>query len=448
MNDLELKRQGQTFLGILNDLKRRPEDASEELHIPIETINDILAGKMPISYDLVTKATEIWPVNARDFFLIHDDCSNGVKIMTSEQSEKTKRIMDRAGNPYYEYRDTAMSSVGPFRPEWIMELCVVSDNDPNNPAVQWNNGHFMHQFTYFIGNVNFYYIEDGEKKVAVMNTGDSMYITPFTPHTFTTRKGSSKKGLILALTYGNNLVGDSQQELSAIGMELSPLFALDFSSRKSASSDILKFHLSNCSIGIKELSIRSNIDEQRLQSFMNCMEIPTYEEYELIAKSLKINVKDLLPLDADTKKVTLQKIEDAKKWYFPDDVKTYAMTELTSSISLPFSKAFEIYIKKKNNNDMDLQIGLHQYGYNIGSSDITFSWEFNKQQFHQIIKPGDSFYIKPFVKHNFRGEGTLLILRIGGKITGSSQQELSVIGQKSVKRAISESIPWFNKGHK
>ena len=77
--------------------------------------------------------------------------------MTAEDSEKSKRIMHRAGKPYYEYRDTAMSKVAPFRPEWIMELCSVNDNDPENSKVlQWNNGHFMHQFTYFIGNVNFY----------------------------------------------------------------------------------------------------------------------------------------------------------------------------------------------------------------------------------------------------------------------------------------------------
>ena len=54
-----------------------------------------------------------------------------------------------------------------------------------NKSIQWNNGHFMHQFTYFIGDVNFYYIDkNGKKQTAMMSTGDSMYITPFTPHSF------------------------------------------------------------------------------------------------------------------------------------------------------------------------------------------------------------------------------------------------------------------------
>ena len=62
-----------------------------------------------------------------------------------------------------------------------------------------------------------------------------MYITPFTPHTFTTRKGAKENGLILALTYGGKLTGDVQQELSGLSIELGSNFALDFSSKESSS---------------------------------------------------------------------------------------------------------------------------------------------------------------------------------------------------------------------
>ena len=52
--------------------------------------------------------------------------------------------------------------------------------------------------------------------------------------------------------------------------------------------------------------------------------------------------------------------------------------------------------------------------------------------------------MKPFIKHNFRGNGKLLILRIGGKIAGDSQRELSVVGKKNAHRAISETMQWFD----
>ena len=84
----ELVRFGNYFLGILNDLKRRPIDAAKELNISLEDIMDIIEGRREISSEIITRAAKIWPVNIRDFYLIKDDCPNGVKIMRAEESAK------------------------------------------------------------------------------------------------------------------------------------------------------------------------------------------------------------------------------------------------------------------------------------------------------------------------------------------------------------------------
>ena len=93
----ELIRFGHYFLGLLNDLKRRPEDAAKELDIPFEDIMDIIDGRKEISSEIITRAKKIWPVSSRDFYLIEDDCPNGIKIMRSEESKQSSRIMERAG---------------------------------------------------------------------------------------------------------------------------------------------------------------------------------------------------------------------------------------------------------------------------------------------------------------------------------------------------------------
>ena len=126
------KKIGNNFLGILNDLKRRPEDAAMELGISPEEITQIIDGKKILSQEIIEKAVKIWPVNISDFYIIYDDTPTGVKLMSAEESKMSSRIMNRAGKPYYEYRDTVMSSVAPFRPEWIMELCQVDDNNSEN----------------------------------------------------------------------------------------------------------------------------------------------------------------------------------------------------------------------------------------------------------------------------------------------------------------------------
>ena len=440
----ENKRIGSNFIGILNDIKRRPSDAAKELEISNEEIQNIINGQIRLSSEIISKATKIWPVNARDFYVMHDDCPNGLKIMRCEDSVKSSRIMHRAGKPYYEYRDTAMSSVGPFRPEWIEQLCIVDDNEPNNRQVQWNNGHFMHQFTYFIGDVNFYYIdENGEKKVAIMNTGDSNYITPFTPHSFATRKSARKNGLILALTYGNNLSGDSQHELSSIGKKLGKEFALDFSSKENASASLIKFHRNNSSLTLHELSKRTNMDIEKLKDFENG-KIPTYSEYAILAECLNVNVRDLLSYDKISNEVVVQLHKNTKKWFYPEDIKNYELVELANSNSLPYSKALEINVLNENDKTLDLKIGLHQYGYNIGETDVSISYESDDGLKTDIIKPGDSFYLKPFVEHNFRGKAKLLVLRISGRITGEPQRELSLMGKKKITRIVNESLQWFD----
>lgn len=440
----ENKRIGSNFLGILNDLKRRPEDAAKELGVTTAEISLIIEGEKKLTPEIVTRAAEIWPINERDFYIIRDDCNFGVKIMTSEDSEMSSRIMDRAGKPYYEYRDTAMSSLAPFRPEWIMELCEVDDNDPKNPNVQWNRGHFMHQFTYFIGDVNFYYLDsNGKKQVAVMNTGDSMYIAPFNPHTFTTRSGAKQKGLILALTYGNKLTGDVQQELSAISSDLGQEYALDFSSKQHAFSSLLKFHREMGSISISELSQRSNISKEKIEDFENNSSMSSGMELQNLAISLNVNTRDLLPNENIEDKVIVQFHKAGKEWSYPES-KKYKLHELASSTTLPYSKAFEIEVSSPDDSSLDLKVGLHQYVYNIENTDVILNWSYNNKQFKEIIHSGDSAYLKPFLQHNFRGSGKLLVLRLGGKIAGDSQRELSFVGKRSVKRAINESLQWFD----
>ena len=438
-------RSGSNFLGILNDIKRRPEDAAKELDVSIELIKSIIDGTTEIPLDLIHKAVAIWPVNKRDFFVIEDDCPNGIKIMSAQDSEKSSRIMYRAEKPYYEYRDTAMSKVAPFRPEWILELCNVDDNDPENKSVQWNNGHFMHQFTYFIGNVNFYYRDkDGKKQTAVMNTGDSMYITPFVPHTFATRNNSQTNGLILALTYGGKLTGEHQQELSTMS-NLGDKFALDFSSENSASGSLLKYNRENSTLSLTELSTRTGISINTLQDFESGLSKPTISDLEKIALAFTVNIRDLLPNDKTENKVIVRHHEDCKTWYYPENTKRYKFHELASTTALPFSKSFEVEILDESNSELDLTSGLHQYVYNIGETSITLNWKIHKKEHNKILKPNDSLYMKPFVPHNFRGNGKLLVLRIGGKIPGDSQRELSIVGKDNAKRAISETTLWFDK---
>ena len=146
------------------------------------------------------------------------------------------------------------------------------------------------------------------------------------------------------------------------------------------------------------------------------------------SRALTANLRDLLPNDKSENKVIVKHHDEGKKWFYPNQTSAYEFIVLANTTTLPYSKSFEIKINNVDNNELDLRAGLHQYVYNIGNNTITINWVLDGQIFSEKIHPNDSLCIKPFVEHNFRGEGKLLVLRIGGKIVGDSQRELSFVG--------------------
>jgi len=429
------------FKKILNDIKRRPEDAALELGVSKETIEDYLSGKITIPFNIVSKAVEIWSINYSEFFDIEDDTTEGYKIMTQSESDKSQRLMKRNDKPYYLYKDTAYSRLSPFKPEWIEELVTVENNDPNNSEVVYNNGHFLHQFTYFIGEVNFYYIEDGVKKVAEMSTGDSMYISPYIPHSFTTRKNKeNKNGLILALTYADKMDYGCIDEISAIGKELGIKYKLKLDDQLEAFKSNLKYYLKVTSISLEELSFRINDNE--INRIFDANQLPSFEKITKISESLNIFVRDLLPIYNDYQ-VKILKYDESKKWLYPSkENNKYEFTELAGVKKLPISRALELLITSDTvSEDVFLETPLHQYIYNIGIKKCIIN--INNKNIE--LNKDESIYLKPNLKHSFNGIGAkLLILRTGGKISGDVLYHFSMINKNELARTIEDNKPWFN----
>ena len=427
------------FRKILNDLKRRPEDAAKDLKISTKKLLQILNNKTKTDFDIIQKATKVWPINYGDFFSFEDDTKNDFKIMRSSISDKSSRIMSRGKKPYYLYKDTVMSKLSPFKPELITELQIVSDNNSNNIDVKFNNGHFLHQFTYFIGPVNFYYMLNGKKKVAVMNTGDSMYISPYIPHSFATRKNNQGVlGKIIAITYSDKLDNETLNESSSIGFNLIKKLKINLKDEYNAFWSNLEKQINNSFISFNMLNELLNYD---LGSLKRNKKIPKINTIKKIAKYLNLNLRDLLPPNNLTD-VKIQKYKDNRSWFYPSNTKRdYKIIELTNVSELPYSRGFEIKILKNNKNNCFLEVPTHQYIYNIGKKNIKIKIDGVSEK----LNKNDSMYIKPNKKHKFISEGKVLVLRLGGRLSGDSLYQLSKMSDKNLKRTLNDNKPWFNK---
>jgi transcriptional regulator with XRE-family HTH domain len=443
-----LQRAGATFLALINDLKRNEASAARDLGVSEDLIHEIVAGERPISREILDKAVKIWPVNERDFFPIHDDVSEGVVVMNKSQSVASSRVLQRAGRDYYEYRDTAMSRVAMIRPEWIKMLQIVRDNDPENPNVEWNNGHFLFQFTYFVGEVNYYYEWNGRKFCEPMNTGDSVFGLPFAKHSFGSRNPKSP-ALILALTYGGRLVGDAQHELGVLGDESACKYVLPMDDQIESHSALLRFHVANGSYSCDYLASAAGIKKARLKKALSGEVALAAHELQALADALRVPVRDLLVPHLDTTNgVVIVHHENAPSWVLPNEEQpSYRMRELAGSSVTPYSKSLEIEVLPHSGDPLPLETGTHQYGYNLGPAPATLGWICDGTRHSKVIQPEESFFIKPHIAHWFESlEPTrLLLLRVGGKIVGDALLEASIVGKESLSRVVAETMCWYNE---
>ena len=168
-----------------------------------------------------------------------------------------------------------------------------------------------------------------------MNTGDSMHISPYIPHSFTTRKNKENKlGLILALTYSGNIDSDVLNELSAIGKEYSSNFNLNFLDKKNIFFNNLKYFLNISSIDEKFFEKKLKIKLNKLKK-----NTPSIEIIQKISDVLNVNVKDLIP-PTKFDQVKIQTYNKSKKWNLSKNNKDiYKVVELTNVSQLPLLKS-------------------------------------------------------------------------------------------------------------
>ncbi len=440
MTDLRRKREGALLLAVLNDLKRNDEVAAQELGVPLEELRSWLRGDAEMPRAAKERAAAIWPVNIRDLEVVEDDAPDGVRIMRAAESEASERILSRAGTPYYAYRDTAMSRTAAFRPEWIAELVSVDGADADDPAVQWNNGHLLHQFTYFIGPVNFYYVEDGQRRVAAMETGDTMYITPFVPHSFTTRRTpEGTRGLILALTFGGRLIGDAHQELSVLGERRARALRLGDAVGDQGTAELLRRRMRDALHAQDSLAAASGVPQDRLAALLSGARASP-DELRSLAAALGVNVRDLLGHDASEPAVIIERRDAGEE----RGSSTATVRPLAGTSRMPDMRAFELTLPPGDGTH-GLETDLHQYGYVLAGK-VALTWDADGTERREVLAQDDSFTMKPGTPHRLMatdGPARLLLLRIGGALSGDARLELSAIDAGGIGRAVSESTQWY-----
>lgn len=466
----QVAAMGACLLSEANDLKRPLTVLAHELNMDLAKLECLLQGNLEVSDALgvLRKMSEVYPVPLNDLWLDADDTTDGVRLCSADASEASARVLnrpDRTGSrtPYYEYRDAAMSRCSQFRPEWIRELRVVQSGDPMDPDVALNNGHLMMQATFFVGPVDFYYKDrHGVVHRREMNTGDSNFISPFVPHSFTARD-PDLDCIIIAVTYGGG-VRRAFTEFSRVGAR--NVFALSGDRRDPALARrcVLQRHLRAECLTVEGLAqqVSGEICADRVAQLAEGAEA-THEELDALAGALNVRPSDLLVCGLEEhEEVVVTRAEESQRQ--ARRLSTYLMAPLARTRHQPDLKTFDLEVKDSARPGEVLTCGLHTFVYSFGSEPAELSWEGRGHRRTAVLRPGDSAYIAPLVEHRFsvceppppverranpngkaRGEGRrFFLVRIPGHLTGETLAEFGTFSAHGRERVGAENVQWYN----
>jgi len=450
-----LRSFGSRILCELNDLKRSPATVADELGYSLEHVNSILDGQALESdyHEFINRMGRIYPVDHLQLCLLKDDTINGITYVSANQSEKSKRVYTRIDrnkkqSEYYEYRDTAMSKLALFKPEWIAVLREVENSDPNNSDVVMNKGHFMHQITLFIGPVNFYYEDSNGKMICCeMNTGDSNYITPFVKHSFASRDKDSFT-CILAVTFGES-VSRAQRNLYALGIDALDSYTLSKNPRI-ATRQLIRQWMNNNLLTESSLDSiikkrKSNIDIREILSTTRKI---TNEECDVIASCLNVGTSDIIvPDNISPKDCVLKYISNTEPHDILGETDRYKVYTLAQPENMPSVRSSILEVRTKEQNmEQPLQKSLHTYIINFDKHPVELKWEHENKLYSKVLDQNDSVYLKPFVKFSFANtnedKSRLLIVGISTAVSISAQKELSTFIEP--RRTINELETWYD----
>lgn len=428
---LDSRAIGASLRAEANDLKRTVEGVAAETGLSCALVASVFSGQATIAEcDTVQGAMlRVYPIDARRMARHLDDTDHGVRVVDAAQALASERIIPRrfadgTVAPYYAYRDTAMSRESSIRPEWIVPLVCVPEEDARSgegaqARIVFNNGHLLHQVTYFLGPIDVHWKRGGEVFTRAMSAGDSCHFPPFVPHSFTQRQCGGTLGIV-AVTYA----GPAKQafrELRQLGSD-----GLDaFLGRTAglASSTPLAHAVARAAA-------------------LRCLDTDTWTRALAAQGVARERLHALLQGDSlvgDEHRAFSQVFGDHEHWHQvsacapgavtcesrPTARRTIAtgvrIAELVRPAGPPAVAVPEVTIE--GGCAVDLRCGLSEYLFNVGGGDLSIDWAGGRR----VLEPGGSAFIRPTVAHRIAATTSpveVLLVRVAGQLDPTVAVEL------------------------
>ena len=436
----ESKHTGVLVRTALNDLKRVPEVIEKETGLPKAVLSNLISGR-DFDQENVDSVLRLlhhnYPCSMKHLVVDRDNSDQGVWHMTAKESTDSARVLDRVNGfndqvHYYTYKDTATSSLSPFKPELIEMLVHVLDNDPLNPLVVMNKGHLLTQLTLFIGPVNFYCTVRGERQCKLMNTGDSCLITPYVPHSFASRD-PSKYTAIVAVTF-SGFVRDVLSDL--VHHDITRLVAYAGDRRNAPQVFLKKLERYSELRGLTVPELVAQLTEKGHSEDA----VSSTISREAVDTKVMASISDILVVpDAEFEVLQLEPDEEVTYAWISDQPKANGSWKSALATCKHHTEAGGYNWMLHGEEEHTSQ--FFSYIYNYGDVPLNISWDTDRSL---TLAHGYSAVIKPFTPVLFSASGaTLVVCKVAGCVNTRVMHECSLFAEEGLRRMNRDTTQWW-----
>ena len=441
---------GKILMNHQNAMKFTDSKLSDASDLSLQTINDLKEGKVHPTIQQIESLANALRISIKDLLYPEIDTQNGIKITTSEESKKTRRLVNRQAEGresklYYSYQDTAFTINAPYVRGVILDIYCLDDKD-----VVQNEGHFQDSITFITkGPIKGIWVDDDGKAVSMkLETGHSYFARGFAPHTYRSYSEGCI-GQILSFTFCNALAGDTQNDFIRFGEERST----EYLKVNNPYGNLIYWHINNSLHDINSISEVTGIDKQDINEIQSGNLVPSQSQLQSIADALCISVSEIMPTITDTnygtKHWTPEDAEKTKREIKNSDGNViFEICDLAKTTEISGLRVHRIHVVQENteNAECNLHSNQHTMLFVYKGSGI-LKWKYDDKIYTKTIYEYDSVYIEPFIKYTIINVDEIDVLHYlyPTNVTSDALKELYYKGKYGAKRIANESVVWCEK---
>ncbi len=204
---------------------------------------------------------------------------------------------------------------------------------------------------------------------------------------------------------------------------------------------------------VELLAERSGVPAERIRAIEAGREKPDLAMLERFAKTLTMNLRDLLPMSVDTDRgiKALPRAERYRRTIQRGGKDYYLYEDLVTTTEVPTLRPEVLTLLCTDEKDLVMNEGhfLHQCTVALRGT-VRFFWTWEGVTHKRDFLEGDSWYIRPFVPHSFispdpKNLSQIMAFTFAGALGSDAVNELGILGPEAARRIVRETTQWFRE---